>query len=33
MKKKLLSLLLAIAMVISLAACEKKPAMGKDATA
>ena len=28
MKKKLLSLLLAIAMVISLAACEKKPAMG-----
>ena len=33
MKKKLLSLLLAVAMVISLAACEKKPAMGKDATA
>ena len=33
MKKKLLSLLLAFAMVISLAACEKKPAMGKDATA
>ena len=33
MRKKLLSLLLAIAMVISLAACEKKPAMGKDATA
>ena len=33
MKKKLLSLLLSIAMVISLAACEKKPAMGKDATA
>ena len=33
MKKKLLSLLLAIAMVISLAACEKKPVMGKDATA
>ncbi len=33
MKKKLLSLLLAVAMVISLAACEKKPVMGKDATA
>ena len=33
MKKKLLSLLLAFAMVISLAACEKKPVMGKDATA
>ena len=33
MKKKLLSLLLAITMVISLAACEKKPVMGKDATA
>ena len=33
MKKKLLSLLLAIAMVISLAACDKKPVMGKDATA
>ena len=33
MKRKLLSLLLAFAMVISLAACEKKPVMGKDATA
>ena len=33
MKKKLLSLLLAFAMVISLAACEKKPVTGKDATA
>ena len=34
MKKKLLSLLLALAMVFTLAACgEKKPAPGKDATA
>ena len=34
MKKKLLSLLLAVAMVVTLAACgEKKPTPGKDATA
>ena len=34
MKKKLLSLLLALAMVFTLAACgEKKPDPGKDATA
>ena len=34
MKKKLLTLLLAAAMVLSLVACgEKKPAPGKDATA
>ena len=34
MKKKLLSLLLALAMVFTLVACgEKKPAPGKDATA
>ncbi len=34
MKKKLLTLLLAVAMVFTLGACgEKKPVMGKDATA
>lgn len=33
MKKKLLSLLLAIAMLFTLAACGEKPVMGKDATA
>ena len=33
MKKKLLTLLLAIAMLFTLAACGEKPVMGKDATA
>ena len=33
MQKKLLSLLLAIAMLFTLAACGEKPVMGKDATA
>ena len=33
MKKKLLSLLLAIAMLFTLAACGEEPVMGKDATA